>query len=244
MQKTRTKTVKTTTKKTLNVKKSHKTSVKRAQQNRKPTSTKGIQAPMFDFAGKSQGMLTLPKEVFGVKPNKQLMAQAARVYFANQFTHTASTKTRSEVRGGGAKPWRQKGTGRARAGSKRSPLWVGGGITFGPQPRKVRLNFPQKMKHKALICALSHKRQNNEITIISNFDKMDPKTKIAANLFKKLEISGRTLLIIEATKPNVRLAVRNIPRTNVEIVQNLNAYHVLENKNLLLSKAAIEFLKP
>src|SRR6266480_4918476 len=101
---------------------------------------KGIAAPIFDIEGKSLGQLSLPKEVFGQKPNKNLLAQALRVYFNNLSTHNAFTKTRAEVRGGGRKPWRQKGTGNARAGSIRSPLWVGGGITFGPRPRKVTLN--------------------------------------------------------------------------------------------------------
>jgi large subunit ribosomal protein L4 len=208
--------------------------------NQNQTKAVGISAPVFDITGKSQGHLNLPKEIFGQKPNKQLLSQAIRVYFANQSTHNASTKTRAKVRGGGAKPWRQKGTGRARAGSSRSPLWVGGGVTFGPQPRKVVLNFPQKMKKKALISALSSQHEDGAIKIISNFEKIEPKTKIAFNLFKKLSVTGKTLVILDDQKNNVRLAVRNMPDTDIELSANLNAFKVLGHRNLIFSKGAIE----
>ena len=125
----------------------------------KATTSKstGLTANIFDMLGKSVGTMILPKEIFGQTPNQTLLAQAIRVYQANSIKHTAHTKTRGEVRGGGAKPWRQKGTGNARAGSRRSPLWVHGGTTFGPRYRDVKLNLPQKMRQKALTLALSDK---------------------------------------------------------------------------------------
>ncbi|MBI2594544.1 50S ribosomal protein L4 [Candidatus Curtissbacteria bacterium] len=221
---------------------------KKAQSKKEPkakikSATGGLLVPVFDITGRAQGTISLPGKFFGVKSNKALLAQALRVYFANQSGHTASTKTRAEVRGGGAKPWKQKGTGRARAGTRRSPLWVGGGVTFGPRPTKAKLALPKKMKRKALIAALSQKRLDGAIKIISNFEKMQPKTKIAANLLKRLAISGKTTLVLDDRKPNVKLAVRNIPNTSVETSDNLNAYKVLSSKNLLFSKGAIEKFK-
>src|SRR4030042_4331980 len=176
----------------------------------KPNTGK-LSVPAFDINGRSLGKVVLPKEIFGQKPNEKLLLQALRVYRANSFTKTASTKTRAEVRGGGAKPWRQKGTGRARAGSKRSPVWVGGGIVFGPKPRNVQLSLPKKMRKKALAAALSAQKQKDHIKVISNFDKLEPKTKLAQNLFDKLNITEKTLVILDVPQPNVKLALRNIP---------------------------------
>src|SRR3989338_10679198 len=153
-----------------------------------------LSAPVFDISGRRLGQVALPKETFGGKINEELMAQAIRVYFANRHPKTASAKTRSEVKGGGRKPWRQKGTGRARAGSTRSPLWVGGGVTFGPKPEKTELTLPKKMRQKALISALSLAKKEGSINVLSNIEKIEPKTKAAAILFKKLSISGRTLI--------------------------------------------------
>lgn len=203
------------------------------------TKVVGLTVQAFDMAGKAAGTITLPKEIFGQKPNKNLLAQAVRVYQANSIPHTAHTKTRGEVRGGGAKPWRQKGTGRARAGSKRSPLWVGGGITFGPRKKDVKLTLSQKMKHKALIYALSDKAQSSKIKIITNIEKAEAKTKPVANLLKKLEIKN-ALLVVSEKNQNLKLATRNIQNLHLDTPQNLNAYQVLKIRDLLLSKEAIE----
>lgn len=194
---------------------------------------------VYDTSGKYTGTLKLPEKTFGVKVNKQLLSQALRVYFTNSHTHTAHTKTRAEVRGGGRKPWRQKGTGNARAGSKRSPLWVGGGITFGPRTRKVKLDLPKKMKRAALISALSAKAQIGTISIINNFEKIQPKTKNIANLLAKTESKTPALLIINEKNKNVDLATRNLSKTTVEIPENLNAYLVWQNNNILISKEAL-----
>lgn len=208
----------------------------------KPT-LKSISAKVFDMQGKSIGTVALPKEIFGQKPNKNLLAQAIRVYFANSIPSTAHTKTRGEVRGGGVKPWRQKGTGRARAGSIRSPLWVGGGITFGPRAIKVKLELPQKMKHKALLYALSQKAKAGDIKVIQNIEKIEPKTKKVANLLSKLEADKKTLLVISEKSQNVTLATRNIQNISVETPSNLNAYTVIKNNNLLISKESLAKFK-
>jgi len=198
-----------------------------------------LSAPVFDITGRRLGQVTLPKETFGGKINEELMAQAVRIYFANRHPKMASAKTRSEVKGGGRKPWRQKGTGRARAGSTRSPLWVGGGITFGPKPNDNRLKLSKKMKKRALVSALSQKAKAGEILVVSNLEKLAPKTKMAASLLQKLKIDGRTLLVLEQNKINIKLAMRNIPDVNVDLADSLNAYEVLSHKNLMFEKGAI-----
>lgn len=199
-----------------------------------------LSVPVFDPTGKSQGFISLPKEVFGQNPNENLLAQAARIYFANLRPLTASTKTRAEVRGGGKKPWRQKGTGRARAGSTRSPLWVGGGTVFGPIPTDSNLTLPKKMKHRALIYALSKKCSEGKIKVITSFDRFTPKTKAAVSLFKKLNIFGKTTLVLEKSNLNVKLATHNIQGIVVETPENLNAFKILSTNNLFFEKGAVE----
>ena len=206
-----------------------------------------LSVPAFDINGRSLGTVSLPKEIFGQKPNKRLLAQAIRIYSTNQSTHWASTKTRSEVRGGGRKPWRQKGTGRARAGSIRSPIWVGGGVALGPKYRKVILSLPKKMRKRALISAFSLKVQAGSIKVISNIEKIQAKTKIIANVLKKLDAQGNCLLVISDNPPNdgqsLRLASRNIQGVSVNRLANLNAYEVIKNKNILFSKEALGGLR-
>lgn len=203
-----------------------------------------LSVKIFDLKGKSIGTATLPRQTFGQKPNSNLLAQAVRVYMARHIPHTAHTKTRGEVTGGGAKPWKQKGTGRARAGSRRSPLWVGGGIVFGPRAQARELILPKKMRRQALIHALSDKAKDGNIKIISSIEKIQPKTKLIANLLAKLSIRNQhTLLVISQKNQNVKLATRNIPKFNLDLVPNLNAYEVLRNQNLLISKEAIAKFK-
>ncbi|MEK7580730.1 MAG: 50S ribosomal protein L4 [Patescibacteria group bacterium] len=200
----------------------------------------GLTVQVFDTAGKIAGSTKLPEKIFGQKPNKNLITQALHVYFANSQTHTAHTKTRGEVRGGGRKPWKQKGTGNARAGSKRSPLWVGGGTTFGPRTREVRLDLPKKMKRAALISVLSAKATSGSIKVVSNFEKIQPKTKTMANLLTKLDAKKHVLLVVGEKSKNVSLASRNIPNTFVETPANLNAYLVWNNNSIIFSKDALE----
>lgn len=213
----------------------------------KKTVVSAINAKTYDVAGKSLGTTALPKDFFGQVPNEKLLAQAIRVYRENKAANNASTKTRGEVRGGGAKPWRQKGTGRARAGSRRSPIWVGGGTVFGPRPKNVKLSLPKKMKQKALISALSAKTKSQDIKVISNFETAEPKTKIISNLLSKLEVKGKTLLVVSSeTKTkgeNIKLASRNIQKISVDLPQNLNAYQVIQADNILISKESLNKFK-
>lgn len=235
-----TKTVKTV-KKTITVAKktvAAKTSV--AKPKATEAKSTGLTVKVYDTAGKSTGTTTLPAKIFGAKINKPLLAQALRIYFNNSKTHMAHTKTRAEVRGGGRKPWKQKGTGNARAGSKRSPLWVGGGITFGPRTRDAKLEFPKKMKKAALISALSAKAQEGSITIISSFEKITPKTKNMANLIAKLEAKTPILIITKEKSTNILLASRNIQNTQIETLSNLNVLSVWDKQNILISKDALE----
>ncbi len=203
----------------------------------------GLTVDVFDLQGRKVGKATLPKAVFGQVPNLRLLAQAVRVYLANANPHTAHTKTRAEVRGGGVKPWRQKGTGHARAGSRRSPLWVGGGRVFGPRTKDVKLTMPQKAKHKALIHALSAKAKSGQVKVVANIEKVPPKTKLIANLLEKISAKGPTLLVIAEKNENVKLASRNISQVSVDLVQNLNAYEVLKNNQLLISREAVNSFK-
>lgn len=206
----------------------------------KVTKSASLTVQVFDITGKVTGSTTLPAKIFGIKPNKNLLTQALHVYFNNASTHLAHTKTRGEVRGGGRKPWKQKGTGNARAGSKRSPLWVGGGITFGPRSRDAKLELPKKMRKAALISALSQKASDGAIKVISGIEKIQPKTKIMVNLLTKLETKIPTLMVLSQKNKNVGLATRNIPGASLETPSNLNAFIVWQNNNILISKEALE----
>lgn len=232
-----------------------KSKAKTQPKTKKPRSVKARQkshipklsAQVFDVKGKPKGTLILPKEIFGQKPTPQLLAQAIRVYQSNRLTHFAHTKTRGEVRGGGRKPWRQKGTGNARAGSIRSPLWVGGGIALGPRHREAHLSLPKKIKRKALVSALSDKLNEKSVYIIENIEKIEPKTKIIASLLKNLPVKGQSLLLVsqnpKTTRQNVKLASRNIPHITVQKPQNLNAYEVIKNNQILFSREALSQLQ-
>ena len=203
----------------------------------------GLSIQIYDTFGKKVGIQKLPETAFGGKNNDHLLSQAGRVYQTNMSTHNANTKTRGEVRGGGAKPWKQKGTGNARAGSRRSPLWVGGAITFGPRSRKVKLSLPPKMKHKALITALSEKNRSGSVYVISDIEKIKPKTKVIANLLKTLNVNGKSLIVISQKNRNVQLASRNVKNLEVNLVSNLNTYQVLKAASILFSKEALGALK-
>jgi large subunit ribosomal protein L4 len=216
----------------------------------KPTAVKGgIAAPMFDAKGAKDGTFNLPKEIFGGKINPTLMAQAVRVYLANQRQGTHSTKTRGEVEGSSKKIYRQKGTGGARHGSKRAPIFVKGGLVFGPKPRDYSLSLPQKMRKAALISALSQKVKDGEVIVLSGLTKIEPKTKVMAELIQKVtddKKGKRKTLLVTSANPkeleNVFRAGRNISNVEVLNAKFLNTYQVLKHKNLLFMKESIEVL--
>ena len=171
------------------------------------------------------------------------MHQVVRMQLANKRRGTASTKERAEVRGGGRKPWRQKGTGRARSGSNNSPLWIGGGVTFGPKPRSYAFSVPKKMKMLALKSALSNKLVDGELVIIKELNFEKPSTKSLAQIIHKLEVSGRLLIVDDEQNINLLKSSRNIPGIKVLPVAGLNVYDILLADKLMILQPALEAIK-
>lgn len=185
----------------------------------------------------------LNPEVFAVTPNDHAIYLAVKAYLANQRQGTAKTKERSEVRGGGRKPWRQKGRGTARAGSIRSPLWVGGGTVFGPKPRNYEMRLPKKVKLLARFSALTYKAQNNQIIVVEDFDLEQPKTKELFNILKALNIvEKKTLLLTGSYNQNIYLSGRNIPTVNVLEASKTSTYDILNNKVLMIQESALKLI--
>ena len=206
-----------------------------------------VSIDVVDVAGKVTGKISLPGEIFGEKVNKALIAQAVRVYLANQRQGTVSTKTRGEVDGSTAKIYRQKGTGRARHGSKRAPIFVKGGVVFGPKPRDYSLALPQKMKRKALFSVLSAKVKDKEVTVIDGLGAIEPKTKAFAEMLKKLKIAGKKqkLLFVTAGSDVATIirAGRNVQGVNFLSSKQINTYEVLAASRLIMMKDAIDEMK-
>jgi|SRR3989344_5554700 len=201
----------------------------------------GLSIPVYSLAGKETGSLSLPKEIFGVEINEKLLSQAMRVYTANQKVMTGSTKNRGEVEGSTAKIYRQKGTGRARHGSIRAPIFVGGGITFGPKPRRVRLDLPKKMKKAALLSALSSKMADKSIKSIAGLEKASGKTKELVQLLNKISGKpGSALIVTDQSLDNMVRAVGNISGITAMTSNMINVYEVLKHDLLLITKEAVE----
>lgn len=186
--------------------------------------------------GETEGTLTLPDEVFGIEPNVAVMHQVVVAQLAAARSGTHSTKTRAEVRGGGAKPWRQKGTGRARAGSIRSPLWVGGGRSHGPKPRDYSQRTPKKMKVLALRSALSDRVNTKGLIVVDEWQFETPKTREAVEVLESLGLSGKSvLLVVSEAEGIVAKSFRNLPEMSVTIPSELNTYDILRCEFLLVS---------
>lgn len=202
---------------------------------------KEINIPVVDvysLSGKKVDKFKLSSDIFGAEINKSLLHQAIVMYLANRRQGNASTKTRKDVRGGGKKPWRQKGTGRARAGSNRSPLWRGGGIVFGPHPRDYSFSMPKKMKRLALISSLSAKTKDNEIMLLEKDPELkQPKTKEMAKILMALKTYGKRNLYLYIKKDdNLLRSCKNIKGLTVRLCNDFNTYDVLTNSNILFSK--------
>lgn len=193
---------------------------------------------IIDRNGKATAQVDLPENVFS-QANDHLIYEAVVNFRANQRQGTAATKTRAEVSGGGKKPWRQKGTGRARAGSSRSPLWKKGGTVFGPQPRDYSYELPKKAKRGALRSALAKKHASQELVVVSELEVKEPKTKEAVALLKAFQLES-ALLVDLHENTNLFLAVRNLPRIKAVDVAGLNIYDVLAHKRLVFSRRAFE----
>lgn len=192
---------------------------------------------VFDLSGKEVGTVELPKEVFGVEVNEALLSQAMRVYSANTHQGTRAAKTRAEVRGGGRKPWPQKGTGRARQGSIRSPQWRGGGVVFAPKPTDPSLSLPTKMRRAALRSALSSRL--SDVVVLESLKVTEPKTKKITTALRKLNLSGKTLFVLPEFEEKVALASRNVQNLRLTKASDLNAYEVLAADQLVFDQAAI-----
>ncbi|NQT90981.1 MAG: 50S ribosomal protein L4 [Candidatus Omnitrophica bacterium] len=199
---------------------------------------------IYNIKGEKVGNLKLNEKLFDAGANKPLLQQAVTMYMANQRKGAANAKGRAEVRGGGKKPWRQKGTGRARAGSIRSPLWVGGGVTFGPQPKDWHYQLPKKIKRQALAASLSVKLSEKNLTIIDELKLQSHKTKELAGIVKKMKLDAKKLLIVsQDPDKNLKLAAGNIAKISLHMAQDINAHQILINDSVLIEKAALETIE-
>ena len=194
---------------------------------------------MKNAAGKEAGSVELDDAVFGVQPNVPVMHQVVTAQLAARRSGTQSTKTRSEVRGGGARPFRQKGTGNARQGSIRAPHFSGGGIALGPKPRKYNQRTPKKMVRLALRSALSDRVNEGCVTVVDSWSFAEPSTKEGVKALAALGIEGRVLIVLDAGDENAAMSFRNIPEVQLISMQELNAYDVLCNDHILFTSATL-----
>ena len=197
---------------------------------------------VYNIEGKEVGSIELNDAVFGVEVNEHLVHMAVVNQLANNRQGTQSAKTRSEVSGGGRKPWRQKGTGHARQGSTRSPQWTGGGVVFAPKPRDYSFKMNKKEKRIALLYALSSKVADNKIVVLDAFNLDEVKTKKFAEVMSNLKVD-KALVVIEGENKNVVLSGRNIPTVKVSATNEINTYDVLKYETLVVTKAAVEKLE-
>lgn len=198
---------------------------------------------IYNVDGKVVGSMDLNENVFGVEVRPDVMHEVVVNYLANQRQGTQSTKTRTEVRGGGIKPWRQKGTGRARQGSIRAPQWVGGGVALGPKPRDYRYAVNKKTRRLALKSALSSKVQENEIIVLDAFSCDEIKTKQVVSLLKNLNVNEKALIVLPDNDKNVVLSARNIKGVDTTYVGAINTYEVLNHTKCIILKDAVTKLE-
>lgn len=202
-----------------------------------------MEAKVLDVSGKEVGQVALSEAIFGHKPSRRFLHEYVTVYLANQRTYGAHTKSRSEVSGGGRKPWKQKHTGRARAGSIRSGLWRHGSIIHGPRSGYgSHLDFPRQKAKLALAQALSARAQDGGLVCVKDLALKDAKTKIMAATLAKLGGEGRILIVLDAVNASVKRAARNLPTVEVVLAADVNAYDVLKCKKLIITQPALEKL--
>jgi large subunit ribosomal protein L4 len=195
---------------------------------------------LYNISGEQVGEIELNDDVFGIEINAHVMYEAVKVYLANQRQGTQSAKTRSEVRGGGRKPWRQKGTGRARQGSIRSPQWKGGGVVFAPKPRDYSMQLPKKIRRLALKSAFSSKAENNEIIVLDQLSMEGPKTKEMIKVLNNLKVDKKALIVMPEKDNNVVLSARNIPGVKTTEVNTLNVYDILNYNTFIITQDAVK----
>ncbi|GIN22823.1 MAG TPA: 50S ribosomal protein L4 [Bacillus bacterium] len=195
---------------------------------------------VYNQEGSKVGELDLNESIFGIEPNNHVLFEAIVMQQASLRQGTSKVKTRSEVRGGGRKPWRQKGTGRARQGSIRSPQWRGGGTVFGPVPRSYSYKLPKKVRRLAIKSALSAKVQEESILVVEALTFDAPKTKEFAKVLKNLPVGKKALVVTDVQEDNVALSARNIPGVTVIDANSINVLDVVGHETLILTKAAVE----
>ena len=198
---------------------------------------------VYDIKGKKVSEVELSEEVFGIEPNEEIVQAAVVNYLANQRQGTQSTKTRAEVRGGGRKPWRQKGTGRARQGSIRAPQWIKGGIALGPKPRSYRYTINKKERQLAIKSVLSSKVLENQLTVVDKiaFDEIKTKNMVAA--LNNLKVEGKALVMLPEKNENVQKSARNIEGVKTTLVNTINVYDLLKYNKLVVTLDAVKKLE-
>ncbi len=199
------------------------------------------EAMLQTFDGQEKGTISLPDSAFAVEPKEQAVYEAVKAILANQRLGTSSTKTRHEVSGSGSKPWRQKGTGRARSGTSTSPLWVGGGRIHGPRPRDYTMRIPKKIRRAALLSVLSDKARSGAITVIDALPPIEqPKSKTFAEFWKRVSKEReKCLLVVDTFDENVFKSVRNLPRLAVTTIGNLNTYEAIRVGRIIFTADAL-----
>lgn len=198
---------------------------------------------VYDIKGKKVSDVELSEVVFGIEPNETIVHTVLLNYLANQRQGTQSTKTRSEVSGGGKKPWRQKGTGRARQGSIRAPQWIKGGIALGPKPRSYKYRVNKKERRLAIRSILSSKVLEKELTVVDKLELKEIKTKTMVNALKDLKLEGKTLIVLADKNENVLMSARNIEGVKAIAINNINVFDLLKYNNLVLPLDTVKKLE-
>ena len=198
---------------------------------------------VYDIKGKKVSDVELADSVFGIEPNENIVHAVLVNYLANQRQGTQSTKTRSEVSGGGRKPWRQKGTGRARQGSIRAPQWIKGGIALGPKPRSYKYAVNKKERRLAIKSLLSSKVLEKELTVVDKLELTEVKTKTMAKALSDLKVEGKTLIILPEKNENVYMSARNIEGVKTILINNINVFDLLKYNNLVLPLDTVKKLE-
>ena len=198
---------------------------------------------VYDIKGKKVSEVELKEEIFGIEPNEELVHAAVINYLANQRQGTQSTKTRAEVRGGGKKPWRQKGTGRARQGSIRAPQWIKGGIALGPKPRSYKYTINKKERQLAIKSLLSSKVLENQITVVDKMSFDEIKTKNMVSALSNLKVEGKALIMLPEKNENVQKSARNIEGVKTTLVNTINVYDLLKYNKLVVTLDAVKKLE-
>jgi len=197
---------------------------------------------LYNTEAEEVGKLDINEGSFDGKVNEPLLRQVLRMYAANRRRGTASIRTRRDVRGGGRKPYRQKGTGRARAGTIRSPLWRGGGVVFGPHPRDFSYTLPQKLRRKAIVSALNIKFRDSQVVVIDKIELKEAKTKEWAKILAAFKINGSCLVLLDEPNLDVQRAGRNIPNLSIKPFESVNAAEIYEHHKLIVEKEAFKKL--